>query len=230
MALKKSKSSLPNPRPGNVPARLARIVEIGEHSTKFGNKHQVYLFFSLPTRIIDAPDSDFHGKQHMVRSAPLSMSTSEKSGLVKDFIKVLDPNFNLSGDNIDMSPLLGKAIYLTIDNNETEAGTFTNIMNTMGVPEGFDVGALDTNPFYLDFDNPDPDVWVKYISDYLKEKISKAVNYKGSGVEKLVLKLEAMQGGETESVKRTEEPQAAAPTASPVGQQGTSDFDDDIPF
>lgn len=239
MALKKQKSSIPNPEPGNIPARLVRIIEIGEHTTKFGPKDQVYLHFNLPTRIIDAPDSDYHGKQHMVRTAPLNLSSSPKAGLVKDYIKVLDPSFKVEV-GASLSPLLGKAIYLTIDNHETETGEFCNIMNTMGMPEGMPVGEADTTPFCFDFDNPDPDVWHKYIPDYLKEKIQKALNYKGSAVEAMVLKLEAMQGGQTESVRHTEEPvqttlqqpevNNTAPTASPVGQQAGDVIVDDIPF
>lgn len=225
MALKKQKNSIPLPEPGNIPARLARIVEIGEHQTKWGVRPQVYLYFSLPTRIIDAPESDFHGKQHMVRSAPLNYSSNEGSALVKDFLMVMDPKFDINQDEMRLDSFLTKPIYLTIDNKETDKGDYCNIMNTMGVPDGMPVGDLDTNPFIFDFDYPDPDVWRKYIGDYQKKKIMSAVNYHGSAVEAMVQKLEAMSA-ETEAPKPAQEEAPAAPKPEGVGL----DIEDDIPF
>lgn len=226
MALKKQKSNIPNPEKGNIPARLVRIVEIGDHKAgpggKFGTKSLVQLFFTLPTRIIDQPDNElYHGKQHMVRTAYLNLSASDKSSLVKDYIKVMQPGFDTKGDVMPLAPLLDSTIYLTIDNNETDTGTFTNIMNTMGVPEGMTVGPTDITKFYFDFDSPSEDVWIRYLTDKQKEKIQEALNYSGSAVEAMVLRLEAM--GDT---PREEEPAVEQPVAT--GE--AIDLTDDIPF
>jgi len=225
--LKKQKNLIPTPERGNIPARLARIVEIGDHPSgpggKFGVKSLVQLYFSLPTRIIDAPESQFHGKQHMVRTAPLNLSSSDKATLVKDYIKVLDPSFDTSLEEMSLAPLLNKTIYLTIDNNETDTGTFTNIMNTMGVPEGMEVGALDTTPWHHDFDQPDEDVWVTKMNDKQREKIQSALNYEGSGTERMVMKLEAMSSG-------TQPTAQAAGSNEPVSSGASIDLSDDIPF
>jgi hypothetical protein len=182
---------LPLPNIGVVPARLARIVEIGKHDTFYGEKDQVFLWYSLPTRLIDAPDSDYHGKQHMLRTAPLRKSSSDKASLMTDHVNVLKP------DAQSLDQLLNLAGFVTISHNTVESQgqsrTFANIAQVSGVPEGITVGELDTTPFYFDFDNPDEDVWNKFLWDNIREKIMSAKNYQGSKVEEMVLRLAAMQ-------------------------------------
>lgn len=201
MALKKQVSNIPIPDAGTIPARLARIVEIGQHQTQFGVKDQLWMWYSLPTRLIDQPESDFHGKQHMIKTAPISMSANERSSLVTQHINILAPKFDLNSSTMDLGVLLNRPAYLTVVHNEAKDKdrTYANIGNTMSVPEGMEVGELDTTPFYFDFDNPDLDVWTKYLSDYIKEKIQSALNYKGSAVEDMVMRLEAMSGTNSET-------------------------------
>lgn len=189
MALKESGKQFSIPDEGIVPARLARVIEIGEHNTDYGVKDQVFLYYSLPTRLIE-DEGDFQGKQHMVRTQPMKNSDSEKASLW-DHRKVLGPETRNLGD------LVGEAAFLTLTHNETEKNgktrTFCNITNVSGVPEGMEVGGLDTTGFYFDYDNPDPDVWVK-VGEFTQKKIQESLNYSGSEVEKMVLHLEAMQG------------------------------------
>ncbi len=189
MALKESSKQFSLPAEGIVPARLARIIEIGEHLTDYGVKDQLYLYYSLPTRLIE-DEGDFLGKQHMVRSRPMKNSDSVKAALW-DHRKVLNP------ETRNLSDLLDIAAFLTLTHNTVEKDgqkrTFCNITNISGVPEGMEVGALDTTKFYFDFDNPDADIWTK-LGDFTREKIQSALNYNGSEVEKMVLHLEAMAG------------------------------------
>jgi hypothetical protein len=191
MAMKESGGKqFPIPDEGIVPGRLARVIEIGEHETGYGVKDQVFLHFNLPTRLIDDEDSDFHGKQFMVRTAPLRNSTSEKAALYK-YRSVLKPN------TTDYNELLGKACFLTLTHNEVEkegnTRTYCNITNVSGVPEGMEVGMGDTDTFYFDFDSPDADLWEE-LGEWTQDKIKSALNYPGSEVEKMVLHLEAMTG------------------------------------
>lgn len=176
------------PDEGIVPARLARAVEIGEHKTGFGVKDQVFLFFSLPTRIIDDEDDDYHGKQHMVRTQPLRNSTSEKAGLW-DFRKVLNPK------TTDYRELINLPCFLTLKHNAVESDgttrTYCNIIGQSGVPEGMTVGELDTVPFYYDYDDPDPEIWAK-LGDWMQSKIKSSLNFHGSATEAMVLHLDAM--------------------------------------
>ncbi len=189
MALKEAGKQFTIPAEGIVPARLARIIEIGEHNTDYGVKDQLYLYFSLPTRLIE-DEGEYQGKQHMVRTQPMKNSDSEKAALW-DYRSVLGPNTDRLADLID------QAAFLTLTHNTVEkAGksrTFCNITNVSGVPEGMEVGALDTTGFYFDYDNPDADVWVK-IGEFTQNLIKDSLNYSGSYVEKMVLHLEAMQG------------------------------------
>jgi hypothetical protein len=182
---------IPNPAPGVVPGRIARVIEIGEHDTFYGTKDQVIIYVSLPTRIIDMPESDYHGKQHMVRSKPLRKSSNEKASLMKDWINVLHPQCT------DLRQLLNLPCFVNIQNNKVETNgeerTFTNIIQVSGVPEGIEVGEVDTSLVYFDFDNPDEDVWNDQLWDSIREKIMSAKNYHGSAVEKMVLHLQAMK-------------------------------------
>lgn len=186
----KQVSRLPIPDAGVVPARLARVIELGVHDTFYGEKDQVVLFYSLPTRIIDQEDSEYHGKQSMLRTAPLRKSSSDKATLM-EHVNVLQPSA------VDLDELLNQPCFITIVHNEVESGgqkrTFANINNVSGVPEGIDVGALDTTPFYFDFENPDEDVWTQYLWDNIRDQIKSALNYEGSAVEEMVLRLEAMK-------------------------------------
>lgn len=183
-------SIIPIPDTGTVPARLARVIEVGVHDTFYGEKDQVILYYSLPTRIIDEEQSDYHGKQHMIRTAPLRKSSSEKATLM-EHVRVLNPAAT------DLDQLLNQPCFLTIIHNEVESGgskrTFANINNIVDVPEGMEVGALDTTPFYFDFENPDEDIWNNFLWDNLREQIKSALNYQGSAVEEMVLRLEAMK-------------------------------------
>lgn len=180
---------IPNPAIGVVPARLARVVEIGVHDTFYGEKDQVILWYSLPTRIIDMEESDYNGKQHMIRTAPLRKSSSDKATLM-EHVRVLNPTAT------SLDQLLDCSCFITIVHNEVESGgdkrTFANISQVSGVPEGIDVGELDTKKYYFSFDDPSEDVWNEDIHDYLKEQIKSAKNYPGSAVEEMVLRLAAM--------------------------------------
>lgn len=181
---------IPNPKPGVVPARVARVIEIGEHDTRWGVKDQLFIYMSLPTRLIEAPGSDFDGKQHMVRSMPLRKSNADGAALMKDFINVIYPECS------DLAQLLDKPCFVQIENNDVQQGgevrTFTNIVQVSGVPEGVDVGALDTTPFHFSWEEPDEDVWTNFLWDRVRDKIKSAHNYPGSAVEDMVLRLEAM--------------------------------------
>ena len=193
MSLNPQDKSVANPIPipevGVVPARLARVIEVGVHDTFYGEKDQVILFYSLPTRIIEA-EGDYNGKQHMIRTAPLRKSSSDKATLM-EHVNVLNPAAT------DLDQLLDKPCFVTIIHNEVESGgasrTFANISNVSGVPEGIEVGALDTTPFYFDYDNPDEDIWTSQLWDGVRDKIKDAKNYPGSKVEEMVLRLEAMK-------------------------------------
>jgi len=182
--------SIGNPTPGVVPARVARVIEVGEHETRWGVKDLLYIYYSLPTRLIDAPGSDFDGKQHMVRTAPLRKSSSDKASLMTDHINILKP------DAQELGELLNQPCFATIDNNDVQSGnevrTYTNIIQISGVPEGVVVGELDTPQFYFSYDEPNEDIWNDMLWDRIREQIKSALNYQGSAVEEMVLRLEAM--------------------------------------
>jgi hypothetical protein len=185
----KGKSQIGIPAAGTIPARCARIVELGQHDhSKYGVKDQVQIWYSLPTRLI-TDEGDYQGKQHMIRTQRMTKSSNEKAALMKH-VTVLNPQAT------SLTDLLNQPCYITVVHNEVKdstgkVNTYANLMGLMSVPEGMAVGNLDTDPFYFDFDNPDAEVWTKHLWDNVKEYIQEAVNYKGSAVERMVLGLEA---------------------------------------
>lgn len=187
---KPERKQLPLPKEGVIPARVARIVEIGKHQVyTYGDKHLVQIWYSLPTRLIEDPTSEYNGKQSMVKTKRMTKSSDEKASLM-DHVRAVKPSARSLGE------LLDQPCYIDLKHNtvnkEGENRTYANIMNVMAVPEGIQVGPLDTTPFYFDYDNPDPDVWSKNLWDDIRDLIKASKDYKGSKVEAMVLRLEAM--------------------------------------
>ena len=185
---------------GVFPARLCRVIEIGEHETRYKGetktKDQVFLFYNLVTKMIEDESSELKGKQYQVRTRPLTNSTSRKAALW-DHRKIINP------DSTSYKDLLNAPVFLTTVHNEVEVegdkNTYCNIMNVSGVPEGIPVPELDLDVFHFDFDNPDPDIWQFQLWDWMREKIMGAENYEGSAVQEMVLRLKAMDEVQGES-------------------------------
>lgn len=196
MAMKEAVNRIPNPDPGTIPARLARVIEIGVQPTGkdniYGYKDQVVLMYGLPTRIIDVEGDDNDGRQYMVRSQPMRNSTSERASLY-EHRHALD-----GGKTTSYGELLNLACFVTIENNEVvkngQKNTYTNITSISAVPEGMEVGELDRPQFYFDLDNPNEDVWTNDLWDNIREKIMGSKEYSGSAVEEMVLRLAALSG------------------------------------
>ncbi len=196
MAMKEAASRIPNPDPGTIGARLARVIEIGVQPTGkdniYGYKDQVVLMYGLPTRIIDVEGDENDGRQYMVRSQPMRNSTSERASLY-EHRAALD-----GGRTTRYGELLGLPCFVTIENNEVVKGsqknTYTNIIGVSAVPEGMEVGELDRPQFYFDLDNPSEDIWVNDLWDNIREKITGSHEYSGSKVEEMVLRLAALSG------------------------------------
>lgn len=191
MGMKAPKQSMALTAPAGVfPARLARIIEIGEHDTgKHGIKDQVFFFYNLVTQFIEQEDGDLDGKQYQVRSRPMKNSSSQRAALW-EHRKVTDP------DTMEFSRLLGKPVFVTTEHNEVERdgekNTYCNLINVSGVPAGIEVPELDITAFHFDFDAPDADVWENEMWDWIRDKIKSSLNYSGSAVEEMVLRLDAM--------------------------------------
>jgi hypothetical protein len=199
MGMKQPGNQLALPAEGNVPARLVRVVELGEHVTKYKHpetgefikKELVQLWYSLPTRLIE-DEGQYLGKQHMVRTQRMKNSTSQKASL-------WDHRSALDASTTDFNVLLGKPCYVQLKHNEVVSdgttNTYCNIIAVSAVPEGVpSIGELDTTPFYFDYDAPDIDIWTTRLWDGLRDTIKSAINYDGSAVQDMVMRLDAMQG------------------------------------
>jgi hypothetical protein len=184
----KSSNPISLPAEGTVPARLVKVVEIGEQETGYGVKPLVFLHYNLVTRFIE-DEGDYQGKQYQVRSQPLNNSANEAANLY-DHRLALGKT-----DTVDYNELLGLPAMVTIKHNDVESGgqkkTYANIINVSPIPEGYDVPEADVDLEYFNFDDPDSEIW-ESLGDWYQGKIKEAKDYPGSKVEEMVLHLEAM--------------------------------------
>lgn len=181
-------------------ARVARIIEIGEqHSPRF-DKHdeetgeliksiadKVIISFSLPNVVRNFGDEIGDKQSFIGNNWGIKKSVDLKSTM-KKYTKAIDPN----GECKDYSEWLGRPCQVSVQHTSREDKTFANLDSVAPIMPGYPLDELDTEPFFFEWDNPDPELWPK-IPEFIQERIKDAVNYPGSKVEAMVNELEGLQ-------------------------------------
>lgn len=162
---------------GLYPARLVRIIEIGDQEDKYGVKSRVVFAFTIPSQTIEI---DGEQKQRMFMTFPLNNTANPDSTTAK-YIKA----FGADLDKDAWNNMLGKPCMLEISNKVVNGVTRQNITNVVKPMAGVPVAEPDCDVFIFDFENPDKKVFDK-LSDFRKDQIKQAVNYEGSAVEKML--------------------------------------------
>lgn len=189
-------------------ARLVSVVELGEQPRSYQGQEkppaiQLNFTFELPGDLIEIEkDGNVEKKPRWVSINNVNFFTDEKARLV-EIVTALDPNGEAEGQ---LANLVGRPCFVTIEHKEFNGKQYAKVKAISGVPEGMAVPELDNEPRVFDWDAPDKAVW-DTLPDWIQEKITTALNYKGSNVEAMVL-------GNTGEVNDAVEPQ----------------LDDDIPF
>jgi hypothetical protein len=165
---------------GLYPARLARIIELGDQEDKYGVKSRVVLAFTIPSQKITVEGEE---KQRMLMTFPLNKTPNPDSTVAK-YAKAL------GGATWD--DLIGKPCMIEVSHKLVNGVTRMNITNVVKPMVGVDVKEPDCDVFVFDFDHPSKEVFDK-LSEFRQDQIKQAVNYPGSAVEKM------LGGGHTEA-------------------------------
>ena len=116
-------------------ARLIRVIDQGTQEVHYNDevqhKHKIFMLWELPECLIDAPDSEFHGKPFTAALFP-TLSLHKKSVLRpllvswrgKDFTQEEEDTFNVLN-------LLDETFTLNIIHNESGGTTYANIAAMM---------------------------------------------------------------------------------------------------
>tara|TARA_Y100000114_G_scaffold50443_2_gene46047 strand:- start:6261 stop:6857 length:597 start_codon:yes stop_codon:yes gene_type:complete len=162
-------------------ARCVRVVEIGKHHNPKYDKTQnkVIIVFSLPNVIMNF--GEIGDKQAFI-SHPygITISNFEKSDMY-EYTSALDP----TGSVTDLGGFLNKPCQISIKHQAREGKSpYARIDGVAPMLPGLEVPELDTDPFWFQWDNPDPEIWNK-LNDFTKNLIQEAVNYPDSLVQRV---------------------------------------------
>lgn len=158
---------------GLYPARLARIIEIGDQEDKYGVKSRVIFAFTIPSLSIEI---DGEKKQRMLMTFPLNKTSNPDSTTAK-YVKALG--------GATWEEIIGKPCMIEVTNKVVSGITRNNITNVVKPMNGLDVPEPDCDVFIFDFDAPDKGVYAK-LSEFRQDQIKQAVNYQGSLVEMML--------------------------------------------
>ncbi len=158
---------------GLYPARLARIIELGDQEDKYGVKSRVVFAFTIPSQTIEIEGEQ---KQRMLMTFPLNKTSNPDSTTAK-YVKALG--------GATWEDIIGKPCMIEVTNKVVNGVTRNNITNVVKPMNGLDVAEPDCDVYIFDFDNPNKEVYEK-LSEFRQGQIKDAVNYEGSAVQKML--------------------------------------------
>ncbi len=166
-------------------ARCARVIEIGEQESKahpeYGIKNKAVIVFSIPAVLMKFKDEE---KQAFISNPfGIPMTNHEKSSM-KQYTRALSPVEGNLGGFLEQTC----QVYIKHQPSKTSDNTVQKIDSVSPLLPGTPVGDLDTEPFWFQWDKPDP-VLYALIPEFQQQMISEAVNYSGSLVEQMVIAL-----------------------------------------
>lgn len=170
------KPSMPNQEvieEGLYPARLARIIEIGDQEDKYGIKNRVVFAFTIPSQTIEIEGEK---KQRMLMTFPMN-KTSNPDSTVAKYVKALG--------GATWEDIIGKPCMIEITNKVVNGTPRNNITNVVKPMNGLEVAEPDCDVFIFDYDKPSMEVFEK-LSEFRQDQIKQAVNYTGSKVEQML--------------------------------------------
>lgn len=177
---------------GIYPARLARVIELGDQEDKYGVKTKVVLAFTIPSETIEI---DGEQKQRMMMTFPLNQTTNPDATLMK-YMEALN--------GTTWEEVIGQPAMIEIKHKLVNGVTRMNINSVSKAPKKnpytggeFEVPAPDCDVYIFDWDSPNKEVFDK-LSEFRQEQIKQAVNYQGSAVQKMLDGVPSDEGEESE--------------------------------
>lgn len=179
----------PLPRVGTQAARIWAVADIGvQERLPFQGQEKkpdrmLWVGVELPKDTFD-----LNGKQvpHRISPRVFTFSNDPKAALFK-FLKSVDPQDEFKGD---LEKLLGLGILATVVHAKVTGAdgvtnTYANFAGASLPPEGFPIPELSEPPVLFTMKDATEDSY-KRLPPFIREKIQKAINYKGSKVEEIV--------------------------------------------
>lgn len=167
------------PEKGTHMARVVGLIDLGHQPAwewqgeTIKDQFKITFTYEFPNSLME------DGRPHWV-SEDVNVNDFEGEGISSTMMKrvrAID-NENDTQNGQDLSKLLGKPCMVTIDYN---AKGYPKIKGVSGVPMGMSVPDLNGLSMSFDMDSPDLDVYATF-SDFVKDKISKALNFESSGL------------------------------------------------
>lgn len=158
---------------GLYPARLVRIIELGDQEDKYGVKSRVVLAFTIPSQTIEIEGEK---KQRMLMTFPLNQTSNPDSTLAK-YVKALG--------GATWEDIIGKPCMIEVSHKVVNGVTRMNITNVVKPMAGVEVPEPDCDVFIFDYESPSKEVFDK-LSEFRQDQIKQAVNYHGSKVEEML--------------------------------------------
>lgn len=156
------------PDEGLYPARLARVIEIGDQETKYGVKTQVILGFTVPSLTMEI---DGETKQRMFWTFGINQ-TSNPDGTLMKYVKALNPTAT------HMKDMLGKACMLELAHSKPKPdGTqYANISSITKPMAGIETPEPDIETYMYEFENREDEIFGK-IGEYRQQQVRAAKNW-----------------------------------------------------
>lgn len=180
-APKAKKVQRPIPKAGVTPARVVRIVEVGNQTLSWeGQTKQVDRVIITFECVSQKFDHDGEMRPFWV-SQEFTLSSHPKSNLV-NFLNDID-----KGDIETFDELLNEPLLLTVKHKKgADKITYANFGNATPPMEGMDVADVENDLLYFSFDEPTPETVAQLMDWEKKNKLMKANNYEGSKVQELI--------------------------------------------
>lgn len=155
------------PEEGTYPARLARVIEIGDQTTPYGVKTQVVLGYVVPSLKVKVGEEE---KQQMFWTFPINQTSNPDGNLMKH-VKAL------KADATHLNQCLTKSCLLTLANTEAKDGKmYTNIDGIAKPMAGLDIPMPDCDVYMYEFENGEDEVF-ENLGEYRQKQIRGALNF-----------------------------------------------------
>lgn len=173
-------------------ARCARVIEIGQHLSGFPQpdgkeefpKNKAVIVLSLPNVIQNF--GELGDKQAFISNPfGITMSNNDRA-IMRQYSKALDPQ----GTAQNLGDFLNRPCQVSVIHKPRKDKPPVAIIDSIApcLP-GLEVPELDTEPFWFQWNDPDPEILAK-VPPFSRELMTQAVNYIDSRVERLMQQMD----------------------------------------
>lgn len=156
---------------GSYPARLARVIELGDQDTPYGVKSQVKFMFTIPSISIEINGEK---KQRVINTFPVNIpDTFNDDSTLGKIIDALNPAM------VGWSDLIGKECLISIkqETSKKDSSKKYNKITSYSKPiAGMNTPEPDCDTYVYEIDNGEDAVF-DMLGDWLKEQIRGAKNF-----------------------------------------------------